>query len=626
MAEAKQATRRADWLALVQRDLKGADFEKRLVTRTVEGLRVEPLYDSETVDAVRLAQTASIGRVSEGGWTVGLRIDAGDVAVAARHLALAQHDGLGRITLSVAAQAGKAGVVLPTAEAHDTLLKTLPGTALEVAFDAGLAGPALLRAALEHARGRGVEGDWKLEAGVDLFGLAYSSGGLPCSFESALDMVCEEAKHYDDHTNVRLANLSSSAVSMAGGGLVHELAFVACGLLEHLRAAERNNLTLVKMSNRLTLTLAIGRDFFRELAKVRALRRIVARIFEASGIDPATVKIPVHAVTAERTWSSLDPWTNLLRGTVATVAAAAGGADSITVMPLDATIGPASDFGQRLARNTQLVLRHESHVGVVDDPGAGSWAIEAETEQLARAAWAMMQAIEAEGGLIAALRSGWLTAALEATAAERLRRVARRQEPITGVSEFAELDGRMPPPGESAPSADASAFDWLRSVSKLGGESSPEVLRVAKAHRDSEPFEALRARSEHGARPTAFLATSGPLATWKARGDWTTNALAAGGIGVVVSESSDEPTVVAAQFAASGAQIAVIVSADEQWAAILQPLAAALRAAGAKAVVLAGRYPDASALSALGVDISVFAGCDLVALLESLHDVIGGAQ
>lgn len=626
MAEATPTTRRADWLELVQRDLKGADFEKRLVGRTVEGLRIEPLYDAETVDAVRLAKTPSLGRTGGGHWAVGLRVDAADPAVAARHLALAGDGGLGRVTLVVATETDGRGVVLPTADALSTLLAPIDLTHVQVAFDAGLGGLSLLRAAQASAAGQSCGNEVSLDGGVDIFGTAYRDGGLPISFEGALAAVCHEVERYDAFTNIRIATLSSVAVNNAGGGLVQELAFVVCGLLEYLRAAERAGVTLVNLSKRLSFTLATGRDFFWELAKIRALRRMAARVFEACGVDPALTQIPVHAVTAERTWSSVDPWTNLLRGTVATVAAATGGADSVTVLPLDSTLGPVSDFGQRLARNTQLVLQHESHVGVVDDPGAGSWAIEAETDALASSAWALLQEIEAEGGLIATLRSGAFTKRVVATAGERQRRIARRQEAITGVSEFADLGGRMPPPGAAGAASDANFGHWPGAMLEAGAGTSAEVLEVAPILRDALPFESLRARAEADGHPTAFLATSGPLASWKARGDWTTNALAAGGFASVVGEPSDDVAAIAQQFQASGARFAVIVAPDDRWDGLLGPCAAALAGAGARAVVLAGRYSDTEGLGRLGIAMSVFAGCDLVALLESLHDVTGGAQ
>ena len=196
-----------------------------------------------------------------------------------------------------------------------------------------------------------------------------------------------------------------------------------------------------------------------------------------------------------------DPYVNLLRGTIAGFAAGVGGADAVTVAPFDAAVGAATPFSRRVARNTQALLIQEAHLARVVDPAGGGWLVESLTDALARAGWAFFQEIEAAGGAVVALDSGLVAARVEAVRVAREKAVATRRTPITGVSEFPDLAEkpveRAPPPGR-------------RRTAGL------------PVYRPAAPFEAYRDRSDAvlaatGARPTAFLATLGPLAGYSTR-------------------------------------------------------------------------------------------------------------
>lgn len=248
-----------------------------------------------------------------------------------------------------------------------------------------------------------------------------------------------------------------------GASEAEELAAVAGALVASLRRAEAAGLGVDILAGRLGIALAADADQFPTIAKVRAARLLVARILETVGVAGA---MPfVHAETAWRMMSRRDPHTNLIRATTAAFAAAAGGADSITVLPLTG-IGDDA-FARRMAVNTGLVLREESQLWRVADPGAGSGAVEALTAALAAAAWDRFRAIEAEGGLFAAVRAGSLQRAVAATRAERLSRVADRKLELVGVNVFAEngaapsgpvAAAAAPPPRPAAPAERAEAL------------------------------------------------------------------------------------------------------------------------------------------------------------------------
>ena len=286
-----------------------------------------------------------------------------------------------------------------------------------------------------------------------------------------------------------------------------------------------------------------------------------------------------HAVTSTVMMTQRDPWVNMLRTTVACLAAGVGGADAVTVLPFDSALGLPDDFARRIARNTQAILLDESNLARVIDPAGGSWYVEQLTDQLARAAWDWFQQVERAGGQQAALRSGLIAGRIAENWAKRSADLARRREPITGVSEFPNL-GERPVARDPAPA-------------RPGG-GLPRVRRA-------EAFEALRSRSDAilaatGARPAMVLAALGPAAVYTARSSFAANLFQAGGIetALVEVEATGQPDLqaLADAFTASGARVACICSSDALYAEYGEAAAAALKAAGARYVVLAGRPGD----------------------------------
>jgi methylmalonyl-CoA mutase len=337
-------------------------------------------------------------------------------------------------------------------------------------------------------------------------------------------------------------------------------------------------LPIERAVRQLAVQIAVGRDTFAELSKLRALRILWDKVTTAAGA-PGT-KLLVHAVCSRRTLTQRDPWVNMLRCTTQVFAAVLGGADLITPTSFDDELGPASALGQRVAVNTGLVLRHESFLGHVIDPAAGSYYLDQFTDALAREAWKRFQAIQAAGGIVTA--NTRIEQRIAATWQQRLENFAKRKTPILGVSEFANLDEKLPLP--------ARAF-------------------AGPGHRDAEAFEQLRLRAD-AKNPSALLITIGTLAESRARVGFATNFLSAGGIRTREAEVAEQ------------AVVACLCGTDEGYAAHAIERARALKAAGCSRVLIAGR-PGANeaALREAGVDGFIFMGCDLIASLNELLDV-----
>lgn len=380
----------------------------------------------------------------------------------------------------------------------------------------------------------------------------------------------------------------------------------------HLRALETHGIDPVEGAGLILFRLAAGADVMVEIAKLRAARALWARVMELCGADLGERALRLQAITSRRMLTRYDSWTNLLRASAATFAAAAGGADIITVLPMTALLGEASPQGRRLARNTQIILQEEAGLGRVADPAGGAWAVERFTAELAEAAWALFERIEAAGGLAAALRAGLLQSEIAATHAARAEAIAKRRQPITGLSDFPLLAETAPKYTPFAPPrADANP---------------PHADRIAAAPwiTLAAPFEALRDRAA-AHTPTAFFANLSTLASFSARANFAMNLLGAGGIAAHGPDVAyaDRDALLAA-FRASKTPVAVICGADAVYAEEAEATARALKEAGAIWVALAGKPGEHEAQwRAAGVDQFVFAGQNAVEALATLHAAFG---
>jgi methylmalonyl-CoA mutase len=320
-----------------------------------------------------------------------------------------------------------------------------------------------------------------------------------------------------------------------------------------------------------------------------------------AGVSAGARGMRQHAVTSSAMLTKRDPWVNMLRTTLACFGAGIGGADAITVLPFDGAIGLPDAFSRRIARNTHAILIEESKLAGVIDPAGGSWYVENLTEELARVAWQEFTGIEREGGIESALDSGALAERLAATWAARSKRIATRADPITGVSEFANLAEkkveRVPVPSI---------------VESHGG-----LPRV----RYAQEYEELRDRSdaylaEHGERPQVFLATLGSLASHTGRAGFAANLFQAGGIEAINPGVTED---VVKAFSDSGATFACLCGSDRSYGEQADEVATALTKAGAQAVLLAGKPTDAYA----DVTGFLYTGCDALEVLTGTLETLG---
>ncbi|MEU9114931.1 methylmalonyl-CoA mutase subunit beta [Streptomyces sp. NPDC048483] len=604
---------REQWQRLVEGVLRksgvtqaaGAAAEDALATDLQDGIRIRPLYTAEDTSAAAghpgFPPFVRAGRpegTAAAGWDVRQRHADTDPERAHACLLADLENGVTSLWLTV----GDGGIpVAGLAQALQGVYLDLAAVALDPGADFAAAAEELLRlydaggVALSEASGN---------LGADPLGLLARTGddgSLPDQLAAAARLA---ERCTTDAPRLRALVVDALPYHEAGGSTAEELGASLATGVAYLRELTGAGLAIDDACRQLEFRYAATADQFLTIAKLRAARRLWARVAEVCGASSEASAQRQHAVTSTVMMTRRDPWVNMLRTTVAGLSAGVGGADAVTVLPFDAALGLPDAFARRIARNTQSVLLEESHLSKVIDPAGGSWYVERLTDELAHAAWAFFQEIEGAGGQAAALRSGMLGERLARTWAHRSEDLAHRREPITGVSEFPHL---AEPPVHRDPAP-----------APVGG-GLPRVRR-------DDAYERLRSRSDAhlaagGERPKVFLAALGPVAAHTARATFAANLFQAGGI-ETLQESVDAESVAEA-FARSGARTACLCASDAVYGEQAAAVAAALKSAGALRVHLAGRPGERrEEFVEAGVDAFVFAGCDAVEVLSSALDVM----
>lgn len=452
------------------------------------------------------------------------------------------------------------------------------------------------------------------EAAAALYALVDEQGKTPARIELGaspltsavdgsasvdIDTAVELAKEAAARENTRAILVDGVSFSNQGGSSAQQLGFTIAAGVEYLRRLTDAGLTVEQALDQLSFRYAITDDQFGQIAKLRAARTLWARVAEILGAAEKGSG-PLHALTAPAMFSQRDPWVNMLRSTVSAFAAGVGGATDVEVLTFDWAIpgglpGVSRTFAHRIARNTNLLLLEESHLGHVVDPAGGSYYVEQYTSQLEEKAWAVFQEIEAKGGFSAALAAGDITSKLEESYEKIRDAVAHRVRKITAINEFPNLN--------EAP--------------------LPKELRVepTSVKRWAAQFEALRNRSDdffevHGKRPQIALIPLGPLAKHNIRTGFASNLLASGGI-EALNPGQVVPGTPEFAEAAKSTPIVVICGTDQEYAASGAEALAALREAGAQTVLLAGA--EGTGVEADGyLNMKIDAAQTLSDLLEKL--------
>jgi methylmalonyl-CoA mutase len=604
------------WAAQIQ-EKRGSDAP--LLNELEEGVTTRWLYtpaDALGADPGGLPGTAPFVRGARvgGKWAIRQEYGTANLNDALEQITDDLADGGDEVLLRVAAD-GAGG--LPIAKIDDLEL-VLHGVDLDhvpVALQAGTAASATARLLCELWRRHATEAATVAGSlGLDPVSTAARTGASADALERAIgDAVKLLGEVHTEFPQARVLAIDTAPYVDAGAGPVEELAVAIATAIAYLRAAEAAGISPEDVAATLEFRVSVGTDQFTEIAKLRALRRLIATVLEYSGVAAEQRYAPTYARTSRRMVSSVDPWVNILRNTIANFAAAVGGADGITVLPFDEpegeSFGEPGPAARRLARTTQLVTMEESSLGRVSDPAGGSWYVESLTDELAQKAWKRVQEIERDGGIGALIASGKLTEQLAQATAERQAKLAHRKLNKTGVNEFPLLGDD----GVSHEAVDDGPSVW---------DTAKATETALKFARDGAQFEHLRLRAKAmataGHEPQILLSCTGSLASHVAIAQWGKNFFEAGGIATIASGPQPDDAHQAALLSEHELDAVAVCPGRGTEPEQIASLIAALRGAGAKLIYLAGA--DDEKAKAQGADLGVRQGVDMVAVLGNLLD------
>jgi methylmalonyl-CoA mutase len=603
-----QAPTTQEWLDKIQVDLKGADFNKRLVWRTNEGFNVQPFYRRE--DVLKLKTPESLpgefpfvrgNKKEDNAWFVRQDIIADD-AVAANEKAL---DILNKGVDSL-------GFRIPgdkvSAEFVDALLKDIQCECIEVNFH------TCMRHALELAEilkayfeKMGYDKE-KLVGSIDFdpFRAMLMKGK---DAEAMLEVAPKLVEALKDYPLFRCVSVNTVALNNAGAYIVQELGYALAWGNEYLQLLTDAGVDVDLAAKKIKFNMGVSENYFMELAKFRAARMLWAQIVKT--YEPkcdCACKMIVNAETSRYNQTLFDSYVNLLRSQTEAMSAALGGVHSMVVTPFDAPYEAPTDFSERIARNQQLLLKEESHMAAVVDPGAGSYYIEHLTDSLANEGWKIFLKVEEEGGFLASVKAGTVQDDINATNVKRHGDAAKRKEFLLGTNQFPNFteksDGKKP---------------LACGCCCQSEEETP--LKAIKSTRLGADFEDLRIHTESAKTPVAFMLTIGNLAMRQARAQFSCNFLACAGYKVIdnLGFKTVEEGVDAALKA--GADIVVLCSSDDEYAEYAIPAFKYLD--GRAMFVVAGAPACMEDLKAAGIENFVHVRCNVLETLKEYNAKLG---
>ena len=597
-----------EWMAKINADLKGADFEKKLVWKTNEGFNVMPFYRLEDVAELKTTTSAPgefpyvRGTKTDNDWYVRQDIDA-TCAKTANAKAL---DVLNKGINSLGFILNKKEL---SAEYIATLLNGICPECVELNFR------VCIRCAAQLAT---ILADYFKAQGADL---AKVEGSINCdpinrmllkgkelNQAEVAEIAVATVKAAAVLPKFRVIGVNSLSLNNAGAYCSQELGYALAWGAEYMTMLTEAGLTADEAGKAIKFNMGVGGNYFMEIAKFRAARMLWAMIVKAyAPACDCAAKMRVHAETSTFNKTIYDAHVNLLRTQTEAMSATIAGVDSLTVNGFDVTYKESDDFSERIARNQQLLLKEESHFDKVTDPSAGSYYIENLTNSIAEQAWKLFLEIQNEGGFFAAVEAGKVQEAMKATSAKRLKDVSARKEVLLGTNQF---------PNFSEMAAEKITKEAC-TCTNCGCET-PRGLATLPTVRAAQEFEDLRLATERSAkRPKAFMLTIGNLAMRLARAQFSCNFFACAGYEVIdnLGFETVEAGVEAAQKA--GADIIVLCSSDDEYA---EYAPAAFKAIDGKQIfVVAGAPACMEDLKAAGIENFIHVRVNVLDTLKSFN-------
>lgn len=594
----------AEWEAVILEDLKGADYQKKLVWKSVEGIEVKPYYRSEDVvqDSDSGAAVADSKNISFGNaWLIRQDLIFKDPVTTSERAIYLLSKGVESVGIHFKNS--------PDSKDLGLLLGNLPLDQAEFNFS-GVNPGTLLGELIEVCKAKGIDPvSLSGSLGCDPFSELVLSGKTD-TFDSLIDELPGWLENIAPFKNLRLVEFSGVNLRNSGCSLVQELGFVMAEVVDFLDQITDSGVDLSALAGKITINLAVGSNYFFELAKFRATRALWNQIIDQWKGGSANHRVYLHATSSMWNKTVFDPYVNLLRTTTEAMSAVIGGADSLCVLPFNASYQETTEFSERLARNQQILLREEAYLDKVIDPAQGSYYLETISSQLAEKSWNLLVSIEEKGGFTEAFLSGVIQDAIVSVAEERDARLATRKDILLGTNQF-------PNAGESMWDEIKPEIAFIPVPDPANAEAQPLI-----PYRGAEGFERLRLATEKAdKKPVVFLLPVGHPGMRKARATFATNFFGCAGYAIVDNIGFASVEEGMKQAKAAGADLIVLCSSDEEYG-ILGPVAAALNEAAE--LVIAG-YPaeHLELLAEAGIRHFIHVKTNVLESLQGFNELLG---
>ena len=600
---------KSKWEETIIADLKGGDYEKKLVWLTEDGLKVQPYYCAEDIESLSSKEVLPSkypfvrGTKADNNWEIRQKIVVNNPIDANKEALEVLQKGADAVSF----------VVDNLNELKD-LANLLRGIDLETNAIHFISAPSnlhlleLFLAILEQFKvdKTKVNGSFNF----DSFSYYLLHGNYWISNESNMEEVSELiSKVRREIPGFKVLNIGGQHLHNAGATTVQELAFTLASGADYLVHLSKYNLSIMEILKSMQFTYSIGSSYFMEIAKFRAARMLWAKIAQQfePGCEGCT-KIYIHAVTSQYNKTLYDPYVNMLRTTTEAMSAAMASVDAMTILPFDTAYSHGNAFSKRIARNQQVILKEEAHLGKIVDPGAGSYYIEKLTNILAEEAWKLFLKVEEMGGFVKAMESGFIAAEIKKSADSKTKNIASRKTNILGTNQFPNLGDAM--------------------LSKI--EKTVKEDKVMKRHRGSEIFETLRLQTEKfveggNKKPVVFLFTFGNLAMRKARASFSTNFYACAGFDIIDNNGFATAQEGLTASAKAKADIIVLCSADEEYLNMAKEIMEIVKVQNIQTKVVVAGYPTEQIedLKALGISDFIHLKTNVIDNLTSLQKELG---
>jgi methylmalonyl-CoA mutase len=602
-----------DWMDKITIDLKGADFNKKLVWKTNEGFDVKPFYRKEDVENLAYINTKPGSfpyirgtKTENNEWLIRQNIEVTNYSEANRKALTILMKGIDSL-----------GFIISDPESineknFDLLLERIFLGGVELNFHSNGKAKEIIDLVIKYVE-KSYSDPNQVRGAIEADPLSrlMLNGTLCISPEEGLDYLASVVNSAAPLPHFRTIQINASNFNNAGADIVQELAFAISMGSEYMMQLTDRGISSDMAASKIRFSFGTGSSYFPEIAKLRAARLLWTVVL--NGFRPAdaqSMKMDIHCVTSKWNKTIYDPYVNLLRTQTEAMSAILGGTDSLTVEPFDTVFRHPDEFSERIARNQQLILKEEAYFDKVADPAAGSYYIENLTSLIAENAWKLFIEIENQGGFLSCLKSGFIQKKLADSAGKRQNDVASRKTILLGTNQYPNTLEKI-----------SDSVD-LKKIFEEKTDEGELLVKPVSLSRGSVQFDKLRIASDKSARrPIVFLMPIGNPVMRKARSQFSANFFGCGGYEIIDNEGFDNIQVAVQQAIESKADLVVICSSDEEYAVLAPEIFMKLR--DKAIIVVAGNPACTDELKSKGLEHFIHVKSNVITTLTEFHKKLG---